>query len=251
MRRLLALVAALFAVTAPTAAAQTKPTVVLVHGAWADASGFNAEIRALQRRGYPVIAPANPLRGLGSDAAAVRGVLQTIEGPIVLVGHSYGGAVITNAAAGLPNVKALVYVAAFVPEQGETLGQLAARDPGSLIGDDTLLPRPYEGGADLYLTRAGFRTAFAADLPRRTADALWAQQRPLAAAAFAEPSGAPAFKGVPSHYLVATQDRAIPPATQRFMAERAGSRITRVRASHAVMISRPEATTRVILAAAR
>ena len=254
--RLLALVAVLFAVSAPTASAQAKPTIVLVHGAWADASGWDDEIRSLQRRGYTTIAVANPLRGLTADAQQVRSVLQTIEGPIVLVGHSYGGAVITNAAVGVPNVRALVYIAAFVPDQGEALGQLAARNPGSLIGDQTLVARPYpvaggEPGTDLYLTREGFRSGFAGDLPRRVADAMWARQRPLAAAAFAEPSGEPAWKTLPSWYLVATQDRAIPPATQRFMAQRAGAHVTRVRAAHAVMVSQPAATTKLILAAAR
>jgi pimeloyl-ACP methyl ester carboxylesterase len=258
MRALLAtLVAALaLVITTPAAVAQPKPTIVLVHGAWADASGWSQEIEALQKRGYTVLAPANPLRGLLSDASYLHSVLETIDGPAVLVGHSYGGAVISNAATGLTNVKALVYVAAFVPDEGEALAQLTSRDPGSLVGPATLVTRPYpladgSQGTDLYLSKAGFRTAFAGDVPRRTADSMWAQQRPLAATAFAEPSGAVAWKTLPSWYLVAAQDRTIPPATQRFMAKRAGARVTRVQASHVAMVSEPAATVKLILAAAR
>jgi pimeloyl-ACP methyl ester carboxylesterase len=144
--------------TRPT---QPKPTVVLVHGGWADSSGWNSEVAALQRLGYPVIAPANPLRGLASDAAYVRSILRTIDGPIVLVGHSYGGAVITNAAVGVPQVKALVYIAAFAPDQGESLVDLVTKNPGSEIGPPTLITRQYPlpgggEGTDLYLTKSGF-----------------------------------------------------------------------------------------------
>ena len=237
-------------------AAQAKPTVVLVHGGWADASGWNSEVSALLRRGYPVIAPANPLRGLASDAAYVHSVLQTIEGPIVLVGHSYGGAVITNAAVGIPQVKALVYIAGFAPDQGESLLQLVTMNPGSEIGPETLMTRPYPlpgggEGTDLYLTRRGFHTAFAADVPRRLADQMWATQRPFSEEAFGSPSGEPAWRTIPSWYLVATRDRAIPPATQRFMAKRADAKVSKVKASHVPMVSRPAATMKVILAAAK
>src|SRR6266478_3075984 len=120
-----------------------NPTIVFVHGGWADSSGWNQEITNLERRGFPVIAPANPLRSLASDSAYIRSVLQTISGPIVLVAHSYGGAVITNAAVGVPNVKALVYIAAFAPDKGESLAQLVTKFPGSLIGPDTTIGRPY------------------------------------------------------------------------------------------------------------
>jgi pimeloyl-ACP methyl ester carboxylesterase len=232
-----------------------KPTVVLVHGGWADSSGWNAQVATLQRRGYPVIAPANPLRGLQSDAAYIRSVLTTIDGPIVLVGHSYGGAVISNAAVGVPNVKALVYIAGFAPDAGESLVQLVTMNPGSEIGPATLIPRPYplpDGGEgiDLYLTQDGFRNAFAGDVPRKIADQMQATQRPFSEEAFASLSGEPAWKTIPSWYLVAARDKAIPPATQRFMAQRAGATTTEVSASHVPMISQPDATTRLILEAA-
>jgi pimeloyl-ACP methyl ester carboxylesterase len=233
----------------------SKPTIVLVHGGWADASGWNAEIATLQKRGYPVIAPANPLRGLESDADYIRSVLTTIDGPIVLVGHSYGGAVISNAAVGVPNVKALVYIAGFAPDAGESLVQLVTMNPGSEIGPATLIPRPYPlpgggEGIDLYITKEGFRTAFAGDVPTKIADQMQATQRPFSQEAFVEASGEPAWKTIPSWYLVATQDKAIPPATQRFMAERAGATIEEVRASHVPMISQPDATTELIVEAA-
>ena len=233
-------------------AAEPKATIVLVHGGWADSSGWNAEIDSLQHDGYPVLAPANPLRGLESDAAYLRSVLTTIEGPIVLVGHSYGGAVITNAAVGVPNVAALVYIAAFAPDTGESLIQLVTMNPGSEIGPDTLIPRPYplpDGGegTDLYLTPEGFRTAFAGDVAPEIADQMQATQRPFSQEAFDSVSGEPAWTTIPSWYLVATNDKAIPPATQHFMAERAGATVTEVEASHVPMISQPEATTQIIL----
>lgn len=233
-----------------------KPTVVLAHGGWADSSGWNAEIASLQRLGYPVIAPANPLRGLTSDADYVRSVLQTITGPIVLVGHSYGGAVISNAARGVPNVKALVYIAAFAPDEGESLAQLVTQNPGTKITPDALIERPYplpEGGqgVDLYIKAENFRDAFAGDLPARTTRLMQATQRPFSVAAFTEASGEPAWKTVPSWYLVATDDHAIPPTTQRFMAARAGAVTASVSASHVPMMSEPDATTRLILRAAR
>lgn len=236
-------------------ATQEKPTIVLVHGGWADSSGWNREVTKLQRLGYPVIAPANPLRDLTSDAAYLRSVLQTIDGPIVLVGHSYGGAVITNAAVGVPQVKALVYIAGFAPDQGESLVGLVTMNPGSEIGPPTLITRPYPlpgggEGTDLYITKSGFETAFAGDVPRRRADQMWAGQRPFSQEAFVSLSGEPAWKTIPSWYLVTTQDRAIPPATQRFMAGRAHATVSEVNASHVPMVSKPAATMAVILAAA-
>lgn len=268
VRRLFTLVAALIALaaaalTSTTAAALTthttntvKPTVVLVHGGWADSSGWNAEITALQEKGYPVIAPANPLRGLTSDADYLRSVLTTIDGPIVLVGHSYGGAVISNAARGVENVEALVYIAAFAPDTGESLAQLVTQNPGTQITPDALTERPYplaDGGqgVDLYLKEGIFREAFAGDLPRRTTSLMQATQRPFSVTAFTEASGEPAWRTVPSWYLVATNDHAIPPKTQRFMAQRAGATVDSVDASHVPMMSQPDATTRVILKAVR
>jgi pimeloyl-ACP methyl ester carboxylesterase len=174
---------------------------------------------------------------------------------IVLVGHSYGGAVITNATVGVPQVKALVYIAGFAPDQGESLVQLVAMNPGSQIGPSTLITRKYPlpgggDGTDLYLTKTGFETAFAGDVPKRRADQMWAEQRPFSQEAFASLSGEPAWKTIPSWYLVATQDHAIPPATQRFMADRAHATVSQVEASHVPMVSKPGATMKVILAAA-
>ena len=240
---------------ASRATSAAKPTIVLVHGGWADSSGWNGEITRLHKLGYNVIAPANPLRGLSSDAAYIRSVLHTIDGPIVLVGHSYGGGVITNAAVGVPNVKALVYIAAFAPDTGENLAGLVTKNPGTHITPDALTERPYplaDGGAgiDLYIKADVFRDAFAGDLPSGTTSLMQATQRPFSVAAFIEPSGTPAWKTVPSWYLVATDDHAIPPATQRFMATRAGSHTAEVAASHVPMMSQPVATTRLILTAA-
>ena len=177
------------------------------------------------------------------------------QGPIVLVGHSYGGAVITNAAVGHDNVEALVYIAGFAPDAGESLLQLVTMNPGSEIGPNTLITRPYplpdgNQGTDLYLTREGLGTAFAADVPRKTQDQMFATQRPFSEEAFASPSGEPAWKTIPSWYLVASKDRAIPPATQRFMAERAGAQTSEVRSSHVPQISHPDKTVDVILQAA-
>ncbi len=248
-------------VTAPAAASDgqdqqgPKPTIVFVHGGWADSSSWNQEITNLERRGYTVIAPADPLRDLASDAAYIRSVLQTISGPIVLVGHSYGGAVITNAAVGVPNVKALVYIAAFAPDKGESLVQLVTMNPGSQIGPATLDFRPYplaDGGTgtDLYLKKSAFHDAFAGDLPLKVTDQMQAAQRPFANEAFLALSGEPAWKTIPSWYMVATQDHAIPPATERFMAQRAHASTVEVDSSHVAMISQLEATTRLILDAA-
>ncbi|MDT4922447.1 MAG: hypothetical protein QOG01_160 [Pseudonocardiales bacterium] len=242
----------------PTAAhphSAPKPTIVLVHGGWADSSGWNGEITRLAKAGYPAIAPANPLRGLSSDADYIRSVLQSISGPIVLVGHSYGGAVISNAARGVPNVKALVYIAAFAPDTGESLQALVTKNPGTMITPDALDTRQYPlpgggEGTDLYIKRDAFHDAFAGDLPTSVTNLMWAEQRPFSVAAFTEPSGEPAWRTVPSWYLVATQDHAIPPATQWFMAHRAHAHIATVKASHVPMISHPAVTTDLILQAA-
>src|SRR4051812_49362581 len=179
-----------------------RPTVVLVHGAWADASSWNRVTERLQRAGYTVIAPANPLRGMTSDAAYMASVLAGVAGPIVLVAHSYGGAVITNAATGNPNVKALVYVAAFIPDGGETAADLL-KFPGRLIvvppsPEATVTARPSPGALDFYVNADPFREISAADLPAEETALLAAAQRPLAAAAFTDASGPPAWKTIPS-----------------------------------------------------
>lgn len=238
-----------------------KPTVVLVHGAFADASGWNSEIYRLRKLGYPVIAPANPLRGLTSDADYIRSVLATISGPIVLVGHSYGGAVITNAARGVPNVKALVFVAAFVPDVGQSIGTAydPATYPGSLLGPTTTEVRPAPNAAatttggqdlDIYIQAAHFREVFAGDQSSRRALTMAATQRPLSLTANNEVSGAPAWKTVPSWDLITLDDKAISPGGQAFMAKRANAHTTTVHSAHDVMVSHPGAVVRTIIAAA-
>ena len=233
-----------------------KPTVVLVHGAFADASGWSDEIRRLHNDGYPVLAPANPLRGIASDAAYIRSVLATISGPIVLVGHSYGGAVITNAASGNPNVKALVYIAAFAPDEGEPLGAPLAGSQDSLLTLDALDLRPYPvpgggTGADAYIKLDRFHEIFAADLPTSVTDVMARAQRPLEASVLQEPTHNPAWKTIPSWFLLPTEDRVIGTDAERAMATRAGSHIVEVRASHAVLVSRPTKVTKLIEEAAR
>jgi pimeloyl-ACP methyl ester carboxylesterase len=242
-----------------------KPTIVLIHGAWADASSWNRVVSRLQHDGYTVDAPPDPLRGLASDSAYVASYLKTISGPIVLVGHSYGGAVITDAATGNAHVRALVYIDAFVPDQGQTVQQLVAATPGSCLGgggDPTKVfnfaqdPSLPAGDFDLYLKWGsdgpypGFRACFANDLPGSVAATLQSTQRPLALGAITEASGPPAWKSTPSWYLLGTDDRVIPPAEQLSMAHRAGATILKVDASHLSMISHPAAATQLIIEAA-
>ncbi|MEY2242321.1 alpha/beta fold hydrolase [Streptomyces sp. BF23-18] len=241
------------AVAAPARHAP-KPTVVLVHGAFADSSGWSGVVARLRHDGYPVIAAANPLRGLDSDAAYVSSLLDSVSGPVVLVGHSYGGEVITNAAVGHANVRALVYIAAFAPDQGESGLALVGLNPGSQLGE-ALVVRPYAvaggGGADGYVDPAKFRTVMAADLRGSDTELLAAQQRPVDLAALQAPSGVPAWKTIPSWYLVAGADRAIPAATEKFMARRAGAHTVVVDgASHLVMLSHPGRVENLIVQAA-
>jgi pimeloyl-ACP methyl ester carboxylesterase len=239
------------ATTASVTPSTPRPTVVLVHGAFADSSSWDAVISRLERRGYPVIGVANPLRGLAGDSAYVSSVLDTIPGPVILVGHSYGGAVITDAAVGHPNVKALVYIAAFAPDQGESGLAILGEYPGSQL-PPALTVRPFPGGQDAYVNPADFRQVFAADVPAGKARLMAAGQRPVALAAFAEPSSTPAWKTIPSWFLVAGADHAIPPAAEQAMALRAGSHTEVIRgASHAVLVSHPDATAHIIEAAAR
>ncbi|WP_381331395.1 alpha/beta fold hydrolase [Streptomyces kaempferi] len=227
-----------------------KPTVVLVHGAFADSSSWDAVISRLERRGYPVIGVANPLRGLSSDSAYLSSVLDTIAGPVILVGHSYGGAVITDAAVGHSNVKALVYIAAFAPDQGETGLSILDKYPGSQL-PPSLTVRPFPGGQDAYVDPVHFRQVFAADVPAGTTRVMAAGQRPVSLTAFAEPSTTPAWKTIPSWYLVAGADHAIPPAAEQAMARRADSHTTIVHgASHAILVSHPDTTSHIIETAA-
>jgi len=233
-----------------------KPTIVLVHGAWADASSWNGVVTRLQRDGYPVLAPPNPLRSLPGDAAYLAAFLATVPGPIVLVGHSYGGAVITNAATGNPNVQALVYVDAFAPAQGETILPLVGPDSALAVDPATVFDlRPYPGGpvgdADVYLKPQVVADSFAQDLPPRATAVMAATQRPLAFSAGAEPSGVPAYDSIPSWWLLGLEDKVIPAAQQLFMAHRAHARITEIHASHVSLISRPDAVVQLVVAAAR
>ena len=239
------------ALAAGSTGSSVRPTIVIEHGAFADASGWSAVIDRLRDRGYSVLAPANPLRGVAADARYLRSVLATIHTPIVLVGHSYGGAVITNAATGAPNVKALVYVAAVAPDKGESQLDIFARFPGSLLGPSTIVTRRFSGGVDQYVKRRSFREVFAADQPAAASATMAATQRPLAKVAAAQKSGPPAWRTLPSWFMVATRDHAIPPAAERFMARRARAHTVEVRSSHFVMLSHPAAVTRLILDAAR
>ncbi|CAL9280291.1 alpha/beta fold hydrolase [Streptomyces sp. SudanB182_2057] len=244
--------------TGPEAAAggpRVKPTVVLEHGAFADGSSWNGVIADLRADGYPVVAAANPLRGPASDAAALRTVLDHIKGPKVLVGHSYGGNVISEAAVGDPDVKALVYVAAFLPAPGETALELTGKFPGSTLSDalDPVTYRQADGtsATDLYIRQSAFRRQFAADVPSGQAALMAAEQRPIAQAALAEKATAAAWKTKPTWDIITTEDLNIPAAAQRFMAARAHAHVTEVAASHSVAVSRPHLVADVIERAAR
>jgi pimeloyl-ACP methyl ester carboxylesterase len=231
-----------------------SPTVVLVHGAFADASSWNGVIERLQAKGVAVKAPANPLRGIATDSAYIAGVLEQTPGPILAVGHSYGGAVISNAATGVENVVGLVFVAAFAPEEDEALGEAAADSKDSVL-NSALVPLHYpaanggEAAVEFAIDPARFKDAFAADLAAEEAAVMAATQRPVAELAFSERSGPPAWKSLPSWAVVATGDKAAGADLVRSMAERAGATITEVDGSHVIMISQPQAVTDVILEA--
>jgi pimeloyl-ACP methyl ester carboxylesterase len=230
----------------------TAPTVVLVHGAFADGSSWNGVIERLQAQGVHVVAPANPLRGIAHDSAYVAGVFDEIPGPVVAVGHSYGGAVISNAAQA-KNVVGLVFVAAFAPEEDETLGEAEAASKDSVL-NSALVPLhyPIDGGepaVEFAIDPEKFRDAFAADLPTEQTALMAATQRPVAELAFSEPNGPPAWKNLPSWTVVATGDKAAGADVIRSQAERAGARITEVDGSHVIMVSQPDAVADVILEA--
>jgi pimeloyl-ACP methyl ester carboxylesterase len=242
------------------AKSSAKPTVVLVHGAFADNGGWAGDITMLRKLKYPVIAVSPQMNGLLSDAAYVNSVLKSIPGPVILVGHSYGGAVITNAAVGAANVKALVYVGAFVPAQGESLATILPPNkyPGSLLGPATTTVRPFPnaeapGGTDgdIYIKAKDFRKVFAGDESSQTAAVMAATQQPLSVTADTQPSGPPAWKTIPSWDLITLHDHAIPPAGQKFMAHRAHAHIRTVPSAHDVMVSHPGAVVSIIQAAAR
>ncbi|WP_329101807.1 alpha/beta hydrolase [Micromonospora sp. NBC_01699] len=230
-----------------------KPTIVLVHGAWADGSSWAPVATQLQRRGYPVLVEPNPLRGLGSDTAYLSAYLQQhTSGPVILVGHSYGGAVVTNAALSDPDVKALVYVDAFVPDQGDTiLGLLGGGGDPNALFDFVAYPGAPAGDVDLYIKTALFPNLFAGGLPAPISAELAAAQRPITLSALTEPSVTAAWKTLPSWYLVGTNDQILPPAVQLSMAQRAHSQIVQVRAPHLAMLTKPDAVTDLIVTAAR
>jgi pimeloyl-ACP methyl ester carboxylesterase len=238
----------------PAQRTDAKPTIVLVHGAFADGSSWNRVIERLQHQGFSVIAPAVPLRGLAADSAYLASVVNQLDGPVLLVGHSYAGALITNAATDAANVVGLVFVAAFAPDTDERLGDVAATSKDSLLGT-AQVEREYptrpggETAPEFLVDPARFREVFAADLPAEQAAVLAATQRPVAAAAFSDVSGPPAWKTLPSWAVVATADKAAGSDVVRSMAQRAGAEIVEVDASHVVMVSQPQAVTELILKA--
>ncbi|GAA2011246.1 alpha/beta fold hydrolase [Microbacterium ulmi] len=232
-----------------------RPTVVLVHGAFAESASWDGVAGRLQSEDLPVLAIANPLRGLAHDAAYVRSVVDSIDGPVVIAGHSYGGSVMSEAAEGAENVRALVFVASFELEPGESTGELAAKFPGGELGPALeSVPFPANGsaaGTDLYIQQDKFRAVFAADLPEHDAALMAATQRPIAAAALEDKATKAAWRSIPSWALVTLKDLAIPAQSMRFMAERAKSHAVEIDASHAVTVSQPDAVADLILEAVR
>ena len=231
-----------------------KPTIVLVHGAFAESSSWDAVIDPLVDAGHPVIAAANPLRGLASDAAAVADVVRAVDGPVVLAAHSYGGMVMSNVPADAGEIVGLVYANGFAPEPGEHCFQLAAKFPGSMLGEETARPVPRsDGTTDLYIALDSFHDVFCQDVPASQAALMATTQRPATQEALTEGSGEqPLWREVPSWFLTGEEDRIIPAQLQRFMAERAGARrtIEIPGASHAITVSRPEETAQLIIEAA-
>jgi pimeloyl-ACP methyl ester carboxylesterase len=232
----------------------SRPTVVLVHGAFADGSSWNGVIERLQAEGVRVTAPANPLRGISHDSAYLGSLLEQIPGPVVAVGHSYGGAVITNAATDADNVVGLVFVAAFAPDEGERLGEIEDGSKDSVL-NAALMPLQYPAGqgeetaVEFAIDPEKFHDAFAADLPEKQSAVMAATQRPVAESAFSEPNGEPAWKKVPSWAVVSTGDKAAGTDVVRSMAERAGAQITEAEGSHVIMVSQPQVVAEAILTA--
>jgi pimeloyl-ACP methyl ester carboxylesterase len=248
-KQLLAATTAMLMFTGSIANAADKPTVILVHGAFAESNSWDAVTRKLIDDGYAVIGVANPLRGVRSDADYLSAIVASTRGPVILVGHSYGGMVISNATSIQNNIKGLVFVSAFAPESGETVAQLADKFPGSTLG--TALGPPVElpgGGKDLYIDQSKFRKQFAADVPVATAKLMAAGQRPVAQAVLEEASGKPVWRDIPSWFIYGGDDRNIPSASMAWMAARAGAKKTIVvrGASHVVMVSNPALVTRLI-----
>jgi len=236
---------------AHSAFAASKPTIVLVHGAFAESASWDGVVAKLLKDGYPVVAVANPLRGLKIDSDYVATVVQSINGPVVLVGHSYGGSVITDV--NEKNVKSLVFVAGLAPDKGESVSALGKKFPGSTLGE-TLAPPVLQpdGKHDLYIDQSKFPNQFAGDVPEAKAVLMGAEQRPIAAEAFEDPSTDPSWKALPSHFIYGSKDKNIPPALHAFMAKRAGAKeaVEVKGASHVVMISHPDLVSAMIERAA-
>ncbi len=255
MSKIVATIAIATALLSGSAIAQTaKPTIVLVHGAFADSSSWNGVIANLQKDGYKTVAVANPLRSVTNDARLVSDVVGSIEGKVVLVGHSYGGQVISNAVEGRDNVKSLVYVAAFAPDKGEAAAELAGKFPGGTLAEALAAPiKLADGSIDLYIDQAKFRNQFAHDVSAEETALMAAGQRPITEAALQEESGEPAWKSLPSYFVYGDGDKNIPAKALGFMAERAGSKHTIVvkGASHVVMVSKPEVVADLIKEAAK
>ena len=239
---LVAIVALSGGAAAQAASPREKPTIVLVHGAFADSSGWNDVVSRLNRDGYRVVAAANPLRALASDAETVSWLVKSIPGPVILVGHSYGGEVITEAANGNGNVEALVYVAGFLPEAGESALSLSGKFPGGTLATALAPVVLADGDEDFYIQPAKFRAQFAADVPVAKAALMAATQRPVTGRALSDMATAPTWKRLPSYVIYGSADRNIPSETQKFMAERAGARKTVAveGGSHALMVSHPD-----------
>lgn len=236
--------------TTATTAQAVKPTVVLVHGAFADSTSWSSEIAFLQAKGYPVIAVANPLRGVAADSAYLLSVLQTINGPIVLVGHSYAGFLISDAAAADPNVKALVYVAAYIPKSGESPADLTYMFPGSELQGGNLVTRPIPGGGtDIYINPANFASVYAGGLSPAQVATASVVQRPITAAALGEPATVDPPAATPKWEIVALGDNAIPTTAQSFMAARVQANVIKVNSGHDVPAAAPQVVDSVILRA--
>ena len=252
--RLFTGVAILMAAAPTQAQTSQKPTIVLVHGAFNESSSWEGVIRLLQADGYPVVAAATPLRGVKSDSAYLADLIDTIKGSVVLVGHSFSGMTITNAATGKSNVRALVFVAALAPDTGETANDLLSKYPGGTSGSALAPPVPLGGGAhDLYVQPEKFHAQFAADVKEATANIMAVTQRPIVDTAFGEQSGSPAWRSIPSWFIHGTGDKNLPVATNDFMAKRAGAKkVVEIKgASHLLMVSHPKETAKLIVEAAR
>ena len=230
-----------------------KPTIVLVHGAFAESSSWDAVIDTLLAKSYKVVAAANPLRGVAFDAVAVTDLVRSLEGPIVLVGHSYGGTVITNVARSAGDVRGLVYVCGFAPDNGESCAELSSKVPGGTLGETLATVELADGGRDLYISQERYHQQFTADVPAEMAARMAATQRPVTEAGLNDPSGSdPLWRGIPSWFVYGELDRNIPAGAHAFMAERAGARSTVEvpGAAHALSVSRPDEVAQMILEAA-